>query len=239
MFHVGRCGSTVLANMLGDHSGVHWSKEIFTRFMSNQDQHGEKLVKREIRYHRSLRRSKIFGFETKYLPNQHLSEVCVAMDIKGYIKLLKQLGFNKYIILHRKNYLRRAISAEIGKKNGYWHSKEPAKNPTKVSINISSVKTGVTDEPLLDSFRRIDENYALLQDALKEEKTLFLNYEDHILTDPNIAYEKVCDFLGLKNEHPSIRLKRINPFNYDEVLVNFEELEKLLIDTEYEWMLED
>ena len=31
MFHIGRCGSTVLANMLSDHSEFHWGAEIFEK----------------------------------------------------------------------------------------------------------------------------------------------------------------------------------------------------------------
>ena len=66
---------------------------------------------------------------------------------------------------------------------------------------------------------------------------MFLSYEDDILPDPKIAYEKVCGFLDLEVRNPKVNLRRTNPFDIHEIVENYAELEKTLKNTKYEWML--
>jgi len=238
MFHTGRCGSTILGNMLNAHSKVFWASEIFERFMRlDGNEIRDDILTSTINLSRHSRISNIYGFETKYLPEQNLSEKCLNVSIEDYIRSLRALGFSYFIILHRKNYLKRAISVQVAKEIGKWHSKERVVSAKKVYIDINSFQTGFRQEPLLDLFASMDESYDRLRHSVPSN-SLFLTYEDDILNNPLSAYEKVCEFLDLKNEKPEINLHRTNPFSYEQMVLNFEEIEAVLRNTKYSWMLD-
>ena len=240
MFHIGRCGSTVLGNMLNAHSKVFWGNEIFAKFMRNEKKEIKKgFVEHTIEQSRQSRVSLIYGFETKYLPQQQLSHKCINMDLKDYIALLRKLNFRKFIVIHRKNYLRRAISAKVGMQTKKWHSRREVTFPEKISIDMNSFTTGVIQEPILELFRCIDENYKRLNALLSHDDTMYLTYENDILKDPRVAYKKTCDFFGIKDESPKINFYRTNPFRYEDIVINFGEVANILKGTKYSWMLDD
>jgi len=163
----------------------------------------------------------------------------INMNLEAYLVLLGRLDFSKFIVLHRKNYLRRIISEMVGRKVKRWHYHKTMTVPTKVNIDIESVGTGNSCGPLLESFRCLDENYNLLQKVLSGDEVLYLFYEDDILKDPTKAYRQVCDFLGITCETPEVPLKKTNPFSYEEIVTNFDEISSCLEGTEYAWMLDD
>jgi len=238
MFHAGRCGSTVLGNMLNAHSKIFWANEIFNTFARpDGSKVPDKYLESVINNSRNRRISNTYGFETKYLPQQHLSSSCLNISLSEYVKSLRALGFGYFISLHRKNYLRRAISAQIGREHRQWHVKEKTL-PTKVTIDIDSFQTGMRIEPLIDLFSSMDESYERLRDCLPAN-SLFLNYEDSIQDDPILAYTLVCDYLGLEHEKPKIELRRTNPFSFEQMVSNFDEVKSALMDTKYSWMLDD
>jgi hypothetical protein len=239
MFHTGRCGSSVLGLMLNQHSRIQWAREIFEKHAQDMNSGALSLtsVEKIIETNRNKRNLELFGFETKYLPQQHLSDKCINMELADYITLLRQMQFDKFIILHRKNYLRRIISAQVGIKTGSWHSQDKVESPTKVRLNVHSL--GVTSEPIIKSFESMDEALAILQSILKRQNTLFLTYEDDILEDPREAYLKVCRFLKIPDEEPEINFVRTNPFRCEDIITNYDEVEKILRNSRYSWMLED
>ena len=239
MFHTGRCGSTVLGQMLDQHSMIKWAGEIFEEYTqdANSGAMSTALVERTINSNRGKNDSGIFGFETKYLPKQHLSDKCINMELANYIELLRRIHFGKFIILDRKNYLRRFISARVGVQTSSWHSKKEAQAPTKVSLNVRSF--GITQQPILESFETLDRMLMDVRRALEQYDTLLLNYEDDILIDPKIGYRKVCDFLQLADEDPKIKYARTNPFKCKEIINNYDEVEKILKNTRYSWMLDN
>lgn len=243
MFHTGRCGSTVLAMMMNAHTDICWGNEIFHRYMNNQKDStldSKSFVRREIEWSSSSSISKIYGFETKYLPEQHLSPRCVDMELSEYIDLLYGFQVHKFIILHRRNYLRHLVSGEVGRKKKSWHVVNKSVMPTSINIDISSVTIGrrEVNTPLLEAFHFRDEQYNKLKKLLSAKDVLLLSYEDDILTDPRIAYEKICDFFGVQSQKPDVRLSRTNPFTLQEMIENFEDVEMVLSGTKYEWMLE-
>jgi len=245
MFHMGRCGSTVLGNMLNAHSKVFWDSEIFVKHMkymqSEKSKEKKGFVERTIEWSCHRKVSRIYGFETKYLSQQHLSHKFINMDLEDYITLLLKLGFSKFIVLHRKNYLKRAISVQAGRQTKKWHSEQDATAPEKITIDINSFTTEdeIRQEHILDLFRCADESFNRLKKLLSHNDTLFLTYEDDILEDPRVAYKKVCDFLGVVDEAPKIELHRTNPFRYEDMVINFEKVKAVLKDTNYSWMLDD
>ena len=75
--------------------------------------------------------SKMFSFATKYSYGMHLSEDCINMSIQDYISLLSKMGYTKFILLYRKNYLKRVISILQGRFSGQWHTKNDVNIPFK------------------------------------------------------------------------------------------------------------
>ena len=239
-FHTGRCGSTVLAYMLNDHSKIYWDSEPFEPYMKHpQNTYKKEFVENVLDLSRHREVSKIYGFETKYLPHQHLSHKCINMDIEDYILFLREINFSKFIVIQRKNYLRRVISAEVGRQTNRWHSQKDVTSPVKVTININYFVEGVYQGPILELFRIRDENFNRLKKLLSHDDALFLTYENDILDNPKVAYRKICDFIGVSDETPKIKLRRTNPFNYENLITNYAEVRAALIDTKYSWMLDD
>jgi hypothetical protein len=154
---------------------------------------------------------------------------------------LQEKGFTHYLTLYRKNYLKRAVSAEVGRKTNEWHRSSVAHTPTTVVIDVNNFKTGCDTKPLLELFKSIDESYANLSEITKNLNNLDVIYEDDILKDPFSAYYKIAQFIGLdiSNLDVTVRLNRTNPFCLSEIIVNYDEVASYLRDTKYEWMLSD
>jgi hypothetical protein len=235
MLHPGRCGSTVVAKMLDDHPDIHWPGEIFERM----DRRYPKGTSARSIISNSMysSRSPFYGFETKYLTGQHLSEGAVDLSLEEYVALLREMRFTKFIVLRRANHLRKAVSAEIGRRDRRWHVRKERGKPDKVLLDLERFRIGSMSAPLLEVFRQIDERYDHLQRLLRSDEVLNLSYEEDILGDPTVAYRKACHFMGVTPASPEVRLTRTNPFPPEELIENFAEVTAALSGTKYEWML--
>ena len=238
MFHTGRCGSTVMANILRQHPDMHWGGEIFNPYFKQRINRPD-LLERVIQESEQKTVTPHFGFDVKYLPVQHLHEVCINRSVPQFIEDLKKLGFNHFILLHRKNYLRRAISAHVAGSKSQWHSSSAVEGPTKVNLDPNKFHIGMTAMPLLEVFQMMDKSYQEVTEQLASEEMISITYEEDILANPMKAYEKISKFIGLSSHQPEVRLKRTNPFGYEEILTNFDQIREVLQGTEYAWMLED
>jgi len=110
---------------------------------------------------------------------------------------------------------------------------------TKVNLDINAVPYGYNSKPLTSRFQEFESTYAILDELLKDQKALWINYEDDILSDPLHGYLRVCRFLKLDADKAKVRLGRMNPFPLSEIISNYQEIESELFGTEYEWMLFD
>ncbi len=239
MLHPGRCGSTVVAEMLAEHPAIHWAGEIFEP-LANAPGAGEaSWVEHTIERSCYSTRARTYGFETKYLPQLHLSAQCINMTLHQYLELLRELRFTKYIVLDRRNYLRRAISAAVARTSSSWHSSDAASGPTRVHIDVDAFRTWNETEPLVRLFERMDESSQLLHDQLRGDDALYLVYEQDIMNDPIDAYRKICDFVGVQPRNPRPTFQRTNPFPIDSMISNLDEVTGALANTPYEWMLSD
>jgi len=243
MFHTGRCGSTVLGDMLGQHPDFFWASEIFEDISIRYPwlKNGKDKARRCIERSMYSQRKMFYGFETKFLPELHLRSDCADMSLDKYVKMLKYLHFSHFIILHRKNYLRRAVSAAIGRKTNEWHSKEQKNVPTRVKIDLENFPTGNRTRPFLEHLQLLEESYSDIETLLENSNVLKLIYEEDILENPNIGCKKIADFLKIDTSSfdTEVRFKRTNPFRLEEMIINYAEVAALLTGTKYEWMLFD
>ncbi len=236
MLHSGRTGSTVLSDLISQHNNVHWDGEIYINYPKYLNFFTSDPLKFLI--HRSYQHSnKIYGFELKCLKNQHL-EMFIGLKIEEYIEELEKLGYKKFIFLKRKNLLRRYISIKQMLNGGALHTTTNIKGPKKLNIEVNDVWINKKKMSLVEYFKVLEEYFEEVDKVLADRDVLVLYYEDDIQENPLQGYQKICDFLKIGNENPKVKLKRTNPFTIKETIDNYEELEQMLNDTKYKWMLE-
>ncbi len=230
-FHTGRCGSSVLGFMLAQHPDIYWDHEIIRRmkFCNNEIQNNPIKY---IEYKMFSDKSKYYGFETK---KRHLNDKFLNMQLLEYVEILKNMGITHFINLQRKNYLRKNVSNLVGKKTKKFQSKLDAKL-TKVVIEVTTTNS---ENILLKEYDNFDKYYNKVDSLLEKENSIKLTYEDDILHNPYVAYQKIIDFIGLDSFKPQITLKKQNPFSLTEMIENYDEVKKTLTGTKYEWMLEE
>jgi LPS sulfotransferase NodH len=244
MLHTGRCGSTLLADMLNQHPDIYWAGEIFARMTERHREvtPGPNALNTIVNKSRGEGRytgKTFYGFELKYLPQQHLKPEFLALSLEDALLRLRCMRFAKFIVLRRDNYLRQAISVQIGRHQRRWHAKATPTEPTRIALNLESVlAAGSRRITLLEQFRSLEENHAKLERLLSADEALYLSYEDDILSDPMTAYRKCCEFLRVPPASPKIALARTNPFPYDAMVDNMPAVRALLRDTKYGWMLD-
>lgn len=230
MFHEGRCGSSVLAGLLDQHSAIHWDGEVYG------DHNPGGPINRYLRYNHPLlylrqriarSEKSIYGFETKvYL---HLNKQ-IGISLQKYLKGLEDLGFSRYIMLDRKNDLRRAVSTTVASKRKKWALSKQEKSQL--------VRVELDPEGVLSWSRRLNEINNKLDELLSGKSVLRLTYEEHIEPDPLIGYRKMCCFLGLPMERVNVETKKVNPFPLSEMIENYDEVCRVFSGTDSEWMLE-
>lgn len=137
MLHEGRCGSTVLGDLLNQHPLIDWEGEIF------QHRRSEICRRLQLEYPmayikwRRLRSEKSFyGFETKTIDHLNL----MGLSLPEYTRRLKDIGVSSFIYLDRRNNLRRTVSKIVGRKRVFHLSASaPAPEPARVRVDVNSV----------------------------------------------------------------------------------------------------
>lgn len=259
LFHLGRCGSSVLAFMLKSNPDIFWDGEnigdFYLKKLESEKLHGNvnhlsdiiaeveelkmttnPITFLKIRMYWTLK--KYYGFETKFSKAEHMREEILNMQLDDYIDLLCGIGFENFIVLKRENYLKQILSYHIAEKTKIYHSTKDKTAPDTVYINPYNCWIGSIEKPLMEIFEEMDNDYAELDNLLKGKKSLNLTYEEDIQNDPLIAYKKVCDFLNVDYYSPKIIHKRTNPFKIEEIVENLDELKEYLSYTKYSWMLD-
>lgn len=245
MIHIGRSGSTVLSDMLHQHSKISWDGEIYEKLISNYEKKNGPVQSADISLRpyrlikeRILHKKKIvYGFEVKFY---HLDFVKVAL--KDYINTINQFGVSKIIILKRKNFLRKIVSSLIARKTGVWfkfaNNKSTNTESKKIYIDVNSINIDRMEASLIHFLNLYDSNFSELFDLTVNQDFLSLEYESDIQSNPHNGYRKVINFLNLDDDEPTVRLSRTNPESLDLIIENYDEVRKYLSGTKYSWMAE-
>lgn len=174
----------------------------------------------------------------KYLWSHHLR--VLGVDLDDLVDALERGGTERWVLLHRRNYLRRVVSGAVGRERGSYHQRR-ADGPAElvqVTLDLDDVPFG-PGAPLLDVFDELARGERELGELLAGRDTLWLTYEDDIEQDPRRAYERACEFLGLPVQDVDVRLRRTTPFPLSAVVSNLDEVRRALDGTRYAWMLDD
>jgi hypothetical protein len=235
-FHHGRCGSTVLERLLNQHSRLRTFGEIFER--PHRLGHLPAPPSNMLRACRTAAIPAHAIVEAKFFECQHLT--LFGWSIPDFVECVKNAGYRRYIFLNRENYLRKVVSAEVARKRGRkWHFRSGETVPTTtVSLDINAVTIQGKTEPILDLFAYMDAQCEKLRKTLQDDDVLELTYEEDIVKDPQAAYRKVCEWLGLTATPAQVQLERSGTRALSDTVENWKDVVAALAGTRYEWMLE-
>ena len=240
MLHFGRCGSTVVGNLLRQHPKIAWDSEILQHRKQNlfPECAITKNPKRLIRL-RSLRASRpVFGFELKPLPFMHLSSAQLNMSLPQFLTYLRELKITHLIFLSRKHYLRKLVSATVAQEKNIYEALVKTEVPlNQIKINCeNTVMGGNQIRQLFDCYDSISEKIREFGYSQNELKFLELEYQRDILGYPFKAFHKICDFLQLAPSRVALKNAKVNTASITDIVCNMQEVRDALKDTQYEWM---
>ncbi|BBK33955.1 hypothetical protein STHU_45890 [Allostella humosa] len=234
MFHIGRSGSTVVADQLRQHPGLTWAGELLDPRRGSFDRAAALS-----RIERGLDKagSRGFGFETKFY---HLRRA--GLDPAGLLELLAARGFVRFLVIRRRNLLRKIVSSLLARQTGQWHLEagsgaRPILRPMRLDVGAVVVERATT--PLLDAMARYQADFTALDRVLGDRPVLRLTFEDDIRPDPARAYRRVTAFLGLPDHPAEVRLVPTTPWPLSRILTNFDEVRAHLAGTPHAWMTDD
>ena len=242
MLHIGRCGSTVLANMLKQNPAIYWDGKTARKA---HEIYGESVVGLDIdRWFKAQFRisgSRFYGFEFKILKDQYVT--IFDKSVPDFLETCRSIGVTHFILLYRNNTLNQAISHYSGINNKVWHitsnSGKPASS-SSFSIDFEHVTTGSgSGLPLPEYLRDIENTKLEIREMLQDEKMLELDYEGDILEQgPMLAYQKICDFLQVPAGDVYVQNKKVLARSPSKTVENYGDAVKALTGTEFEWMLD-
>jgi len=243
MFHIGRSGSSVLGNLLHQHPDMYWDGEIYEGLLQRWEQQNNTTLTRtnnfifnpvnRLRNRMRLSNSKIYGFEVKFF---HLNFTQYNLD--NYIDELYKLGVKRFIILRRKNLLRKIVSSVVAHKQSKFHKSSGEKSKlNQVELDVNNIQIDRDAKPLVAYLQEFEEKFYKLDQLLNNNKVLKLTYEDDVATSPLVGYRKVCDFLEIKQHPATVQFSKTNPFKLSNIVINFDDVEQILGETPFNWML--
>jgi LPS sulfotransferase NodH len=248
LFHTGRSGSTVLGDMLDQHSCMVWGGEVLERMLHRAAArrrvgidrlHGHFDLDDFVRGVRARMRllggDLIYGLE---IQGYHLE--MMSADTATVLARLGALGFDRYLVLERSNPIRQVVSQLVALDRGKHHIAQGTHvGRVKLKIEPERLYIGHRIQSLDEVLRGYDSFLDSLTCQLAGRSLLYLNYERDIEDDPRRAYEMVCRFLGLQPQRPKIRLGKTTAYPLTELIGNFSAVRDYLVRHHRENLLSD
>lgn len=241
MFHMGRCGSTVLETLLRETGNVAHGSEVFGDFYHRRKQERPNLTPARFlrrRQKKAAVRGKIYGFEIKFISGTHLEPLNLTRaDAPGFFA---RIGFRGFILLTRTNLLDRMISQIVVKHRGsYVREAGDTRDTGAVHVPIDRLQLGANRLSLIEALtlleRETDEMRAILKDSVPD--FLELTYEADVLGDPNRGARRIAEYVGLPYTDRTPSQDKVVTRPKKELVKNYDELEAALADTRFAWML--
>jgi len=236
LFHIGRSGSTVLGDLLQQDKRFFWDGEVIRQFIRDRKNTGLECTSAYIKERTHLSGGKlIYGCEIKPF---HIART--GASIAEFVTELERSGFNRFIVLERRNYLRKIVSSLIAAQTERWHNSSYEK-AEHASVTISPDRVSIDDattslQELLDLYAG---EFSSLRKELADRNPLWMSYEDDISNDPLCAYNKICEFLAIRPGKVTTRYAKTNPWPLPELIDNYPEVCEVLGNTPYTWMTEN
>ena len=241
IWHVGRCGSSVLGQCLNQHPAIQEDNEILNRWMpQHRGEQPLQDLEAVLDTVRAGRSKPIQIVEIKFLEAQHPG--LFGLDPLALADRLSAYGWQRHVVLERSNLLRRMVSHCIGQQTQRFHLSVTEAKPDAdaITMPLEAITVGLETRSLLDWLDIMASSYRQLRQGLAMRGGyLDIIYEKHLQRDPLVGYRLVCEDLGLPIHDVTVGLQRTNPFPLQTLIINFEELHSLLAPTVYGWMLNE
>jgi hypothetical protein len=240
MFHMGRCGSTVLGNLLNQHQKVYWDGEIFERHHGHWKSEPKSMYKAGqtpldiLQKRMIIAGSRFYGLEIK---PSHLDAGQIM--VSDFINQLDTLGFRHFIVLIRRNFLRSLVSNQVmyGVTGQTHQHKSQGAQLHRIVLDPEKVRYCGHSQSLLEHLHDHVYHCKVLDVLLESRHYLKLYYEDMLMDDPRVGYERLCRFIKVAPQPCEVKLSRTNPFSLQDQLLNFDQVQTYLKGTDFEWML--
>lgn len=225
MWHTGRCGSSVVADLISRDGRIYWAGEILDR--PSKEWSGlsadEALYRcrKAINWKRYEAGRAPFGFEMKLWHYHRL-----GLTTPEVHRMVARLGFGKHIVLERRNYLRQRVSGRVAEESGRYHR--------RAGQNAAAEKVKIDLENLMDVIQ-LWEGFGGIRAELGDH--LHLTYEDDIEGDPTVAYAKIMRHVGLEPHDVTTDMRKTTARPLADVIENYEDVAAALSGTRHEWML--
>lgn len=266
LLHPGRCGSTVIAEMITASKEILWLNEAFTLLIEHHRGNASHSFIQEDVNLRNLVDSGRFieglnhqlskalltcekvGFELKIHRNQELILPQTGMMAGDSLDVLINLGVSKFIFLRRDNLLRCLISAARAFDSGIWHLKKgespsscPGSNKKYYEFPLKKLIYGPNRLGLIDTLNQMQSDVLSMEQALVDRNIPYLDlrYSIDVLPDPQIALTKISQYLSINIKSKKPTLRRTNPRPLKDFIVNIKDLEKEIEGSSFSWMLSD
>jgi len=236
---MGRCGSTVLADMLAQHNKVYWDGKKITRLISDRSDAGKislKSIEKYLSYRMKGRYKKFYGFECEL---DNFRKLDFSMD--DFIQMLASLGYDRFILLERKNHLKAITSRVKAIQTGKWHIYPDQKVKLETfKIDTGDIYLDGRNTNLLDELQYFNSFYQEIRHLFIERgiSNLQLSYEEDISQNPMLAYQKTMNYLDLTAGTPKLRFKPTNAFPLRDSLENYKDVQSQLMEHPFKWMLD-
>lgn len=238
IWHVGRCGSSVLGQCLNQHSQLQWDNEVFNKWMPNKrNDLPIPDLQKEISAIKSRKLKTYQAIDVKLLTSQH--PTIFNLSAPQLHAILSKNGYKYHILLERQNILRRMVShcAALFKYTYHIATSSSKPNLQPFFMPTDEIKVGAEINSLIGWIEKISNENIIFKNYMnKHVNSLCLTYEESIEQDPFIGYKKICDLLSLEVEPSKVLLQRTNPFPLRDLLINYKEIKNILVNTKHEWM---
>lgn len=167
----------------------------------------------------------------------------LGISMTEALRALERLDYHRFLLLRRANEMLALVSSKIAWRTNRWHVERGhgeegrGLESMRVALDPRSIANGGFQGSLLAYLEHQDMLYDNARRQLAGRELLDLTYEDDILPDPLIGFEKAREFLGLRPHPVGVTLARSNPFPLQETLENYGQVRDYLAGSPYSWMV--
>lgn len=216
-----RTGSNMLISLLNSHPHIDVEGEIFAKL---EGQNYQDILSRV--YSEQPRHIKAKGFKIFYYHPQDDK----SQGIWSYLEESKHISV---VHLKRRNTLRTLISRKIADSCGVWATR------SSVNLDIKEKKSLIYTSAELEKGFRQTKAWEIENDVKFSSHPLISIYYEDILDDSHNQFRYILDFLQVPFFSLKTEMKKQNPENMRDLVINYDELKFYFQETEWQEFFEE